>query len=83
MIELHRNNGHEVAADVCSEFYRVTGNHERRPIAPESQSVPRPNRASHLKWEIVAVWIFAVFSFAALLFCFYVISEKCRAEPLF
>lgn len=83
VIECHRNNGHEVATHVFPGTCRLTDNSERRPIERESQSGPRWNRSSHLEWEILAVWIFAVFSFAALLFCLYVISEKCRAEPLF
>ena len=80
MIERHRNNGHQVATDPLSEIHRVTVDSERRPIERDSESAPRPNRSSHLNWELLAIWGFVVFSFAALPFCLYLILAKCFGD---
>jgi len=45
--------------------------HERVNDEPASE----PQRA---RWENFAIWSFVIVSFAALLFCFYYISAKCR-----
>ena len=51
--------------------------HEPVNDEPDSQ----PQRA---RWENLVIWGFVVVSFAALLFCFYYISAKCRgALPSF
>jgi hypothetical protein len=42
--------------------------------------VPLPNKSRRLPWEIVAIWSLVVFSFAALLLCFYLIQAKCNGN---
>ena len=53
------------------------------PIARERAAALRPNGSSHDYWEIFAVWILAVFSFAALLYCLWSISAKCQVNQPF
>jgi hypothetical protein len=80
MIERHQYSGRQVATDLGSEILRVIEDSERRPIERESESDPRPNKSPHLNWEMLVIWSFVVFSFAALFFAGYVIWAKCQVR---
>jgi hypothetical protein len=54
MIELHRNNGHQVATDPLSEIHRVIQDSERSPIEPRAFG-PRSNKSPRLNWEMPAI----------------------------
>ena len=82
MIERHQDKG-QVATYVFSKTHRVAEGFERRPIARARGDILRPDRSTHLNWEILAIWSFVVFSFAALLFCVCVIYAKCQANSPF
>ncbi len=47
----------------------------RFPAIPATVPPPRESRRQHR--ETIATWSFAVFTFAALLFCLYLIQAKC------
>ena len=47
----------------------------RFPAIPAIIPQPRESRRQH--WETIATWSFAVFTFAALLLCLYLIQAKC------
>ncbi len=47
----------------------------RFPVMPAIIPQPRESRRQH--WETIAAWSFAVFTFAALLLCLYLIQAKC------
>ena len=80
MIESHPYSGRQVATDLGSEIHRVLEDSEARPIEPESESTPRPNTSPHLNWEMLVIWSFVAFSFAALFFTAYVIWGKCNGR---
>ena len=80
MIEYHRTHGGQDGTSVFPKARRLTANSERRPAGPESRSATRPDTSTHLHWEILAVWSLALFCFAALLFCLYLISMKCHTD---
>ena len=48
-----------------------------------SATPPNCKSGGRLNWEMLALWIFAVFSFAALIFAGYVIWAKCDGTPPF
>jgi hypothetical protein len=74
MITLHRNT------TVLLNARRFTEDSERPLIASKRENGPRPKNPRHLNWEMVVIWSFVIFSFAALFFCFWAISAKCRGE---
>jgi len=80
MFEQHQNHVCQVATGLFSKAFRATANTERRLIEHEGGSAPQPNRPSDLNWKKLAIWSYAVFSFAALLFCVYIILAKCNGD---
>jgi hypothetical protein len=49
-----------------------------QPLNDEGAYEPQPTRL-----EMFAIWSFVVFSFAALLFCAYIVLAKCRGISSF
>jgi hypothetical protein len=82
MIECHRNHDHQ-ATCVFSQTHQVPADSERRLVGRDSRSARGPAASSHPGGEILAIWSFVVFCFAALLFCLYVISVKCHTASPF
>ncbi len=80
MIERHRDSGLQVATDLGSEILRAIEDSERRPIGRDSESAPPPNKSPHLNWEMLVIWSFVVFSFAALFAAGYIIWTKCNGK---
>jgi len=80
MIALHRNNGLQITAVYLSNASRLAEDSERTTIKPESENTPCHKECSHLDWQMVAIWSFVVFSFAALCFCLWAISAKCHGD---
>jgi hypothetical protein len=80
MIALHRDNGQQITTALLSNASQVTEGAERSPVAHESENAPRYDESSHRNWEMLAIWSFVVFSFAAFLFCLWAISAKCRGD---
>ena len=72
------------AAKACARHRGVEGilaNHgcSRSALALDtSDAASSADEVPCNKWELFALLSFVVFSFAALFFCFYVISAKCR-----
>ncbi len=54
--------------------------HDSKPLAATS---PNCRSGGGLNWEMLALWIFIVFSFAALVFAGYVIWAKCNGPSPF
>jgi hypothetical protein len=77
MIKRHRHSDRQVATDLGSEIHGVREDSERRPIQHESESDPHPNKSPHVDGEMLMIWSFVVFSFAALFAAGYVIWAKC------
>jgi hypothetical protein len=79
MIERHPYSGRQVATDLGSQIHRGIEDSERCPIEPGALG-PRSNKSNHLNWEMLTIWSFVVFSFAALFFAGYVIWAKCQVR---
>ena len=80
MMALHRNNGRQITTAMLSNARRVTQDSRRQLFAPENGSGPRVEKTSHVNWELLMIWSFVVFSFAAFFFCLWVISAKCHGD---
>ena len=80
MIALHRNNSQQITTPLLSNSHRLTEGSERRPIDSESQSGSCVKKASHLKWETIVIGCFVALSFAALLFCGFILWAKCSGD---
>ena len=65
---------------LLSETRRATDHSERYAAEEEFAPSPPTNQANRLAWEMSAFWIFALFSFAALIFAVYVIWTKCEGN---
>jgi hypothetical protein len=50
------------------------------PIVREGENGSCPERSGHVNWEMLAIWSFVVFSFAALLFCIFIMFAKCHSD---
>jgi hypothetical protein len=46
----------------------------------KSERDPRPNKSNRLNWEIIALWGFVAFSFAALFVAGCIIWNKCHGR---
>ena len=82
MIGGHPDTG-QAAGYALSRMLRRAEDVNRRPPARETTSVLLPDRSNHRSLEMLAVWGYVVFSFAALLFCTYVICVKCHTSSPF
>jgi hypothetical protein len=60
-------------------FWKSEDYSERRAIEPRA-FVPRSSKSSHLNWEMLVIWSFVVFSFAALFFAGYIIWGRCHSK---
>jgi hypothetical protein len=60
-------------------FWKSEEDSERRPIELRV-FVPRSNKSSHLNWEMLVIWSFVAFSFAALFFAGYIIWARCHGK---
>lgn len=69
----------EVATDF-TESFRPRGPCEPPLEELDPEAEPRTGNADRLAWEMVALWIFVFFSFAALFFAGYVIWAKCNGS---
>jgi hypothetical protein len=83
MTKLHLNNGNPIATEPFSRTVPVTAASERCPIESERECAQSPNRSSHLNWTMLAIWVFVGIMFAAFIFCFWVISARCRGDWTF
>ena len=54
--------------------------HDSKPLAA---TAPNCRSGGRVNWEILALWIFVMFSFAALAFAVYLIWAKCDGPPAF
>jgi hypothetical protein len=79
MTELHPTNDHQSMREPFPTTRRVSESVERHSIAQTSDSTPLRNRFTW-NWEMIVIWGLVVFSFAALYFCLWVISAKCRGD---
>jgi len=70
----------QTTSDLGSETRRVTNHSERHPTKQERATSPPPHETSRLNWEMLVIWSFVVFSFAALFFAGYVIWAKCQVR---
>jgi hypothetical protein len=80
MTELYPTNSPQTMTEPFSTTLPVIDASERGPIEPESESGPRVGKTSHVNWAMLAIWSFAVFSFAALLFCIFIMFAKCHSD---
>lgn len=83
MIEVNMNYRQKFSRGVCSEGPGVTESWVMLPIERESGGATPRNRSNHLKWEMLALWSFVVFSFAALTFSIYIMWTKIHADSPF
>lgn len=75
-----KSNGQQVAKDLFSITHRAIEDSGPLPIKHESESDPCPDKSNHLNWEMIAFWSFVIFTFAAVIFAFYVIWTKCNGK---
>ena len=73
----YRINRPQTETRLYSKPHRAAGDSWRN---RESGSTPRPNASHRLNWDLLAIWSFVAFSFAALCFAAYVIWAKCRGS---
>ena len=83
MIGRHQDNGRTPVPYVFSRTHRLTEQFEPSPLAHEARSAPHRDGSRHVNWEMLAVWILVTFSFAALLFCMYIVRAKCQGNSPF
>lgn len=80
MITLHRNNSHHFTTVQISNASCAKEDDKRRRREHGSDSAPRRPESGRLHWEMLLIWVFVVFSFAASFFCLWAISAKCNGD---
>jgi hypothetical protein len=80
MIALHRNKSGQTTTALLSNAHRMTEDSERRPYGPEGESARHSGKASHQVWDMIVIWSFVAFSFAAFFLCALILWGKCRGE---
>ncbi len=80
MITHHRNNGQQFTTERRLNVHPWTEDSERRRRDHGSDSAPRRPGSGRLHWEMLLIWAFVVFSFAASFFCLWAISAKCNGD---
>jgi hypothetical protein len=75
-----KSNSQQFAKDLFSITHRATEDSRLLPTKRESASDPHPDKSNHLSWEVLAIWGFVIFTFAGLIFAFYVIWAKCNGR---
>ena len=83
MLKRHKNNSGKLVPYMFSRTHRLTEQLEPSPLAHEARSAPHRDTSSHVDWELLWTWGLVIFSFAALLFCMYVIRAKCQGNSPF
>jgi hypothetical protein len=80
MIALHRKNSQQMTTPLLSNASRLAEDSARSTIVHESENASRHTDSNRLNWEMLVIWSFVVFSFAAFFFCFWAISAKCHGD---
>jgi hypothetical protein len=80
MTEQHPSNGHQTVTALLSRTRPVFEASERRLIVREGEDGACLKRSSDVNWEMLAIWGFVVLSFAAMLFCIFIIFAKCHND---
>ena len=80
MIEVNLNYRREHSTRLCSKRPGVIGDSSLLPIRQKGECATPRTRSCGPSWEMLALWSFVVFSFAALAFVVYVIWDKIRTD---
>ena len=80
MIALHRNNSQQMTPPLLSNASRLAEDSARSTIVHESENASRHTDSNRLNWEMLVIWGFVVLSFAALIFCIFILFAKCHSD---
>lgn len=80
MTELHPTSDYQIITEPFSKARRVTGAPEPRSLERTRDSAPIRTRSIHGKWEMLVIWGFVVFSFAAFFSCGFILWLKCHGD---
>jgi hypothetical protein len=80
MIEVNLNYRREHSTSLCSKRPGVIGDPSLLPIRQKREYATPRTPSGGPSWEMLALWSFVVFSFAALAFFLYVMWDKIRTD---
>jgi hypothetical protein len=80
MTEFHPGNGHRILTESLSKHRPATKAPERDSIERTSECPALPNTSMQEKTEMLAIWGFVVFSFAAFFLCGFILWLKCSGD---
>jgi hypothetical protein len=83
IIERHQSHSSSRPTYTFLTVNRATEGSERLQIEEECETDSQTRGSSRLDWEMIAIWSFVLFNFAALFFAMHVIWTKCHGGSLF